>query len=272
MSTDRHEDATTVADREPSRAIPSTTTASSWFDRGLDTTGGLDFVRQRLLLLGKTVFLLSSIFFLLLVASLVVMGGAPVVDIVTRKVAIGHLLASSCMAMIWLLTRRPTASRTRLGAIDLFGCTLGGLFLGFMAFDDPFQVHQATAAVTVTVLTRAILVPSRPRRTLLISSLMFLPTIVVAIVRHHPTDFLPGFPPGYQKMHLVLNTVLWSALGVTLATVASRVTYGLRRQVAEVSELGQYSLEEKMRGGGMGEVWRGRHRLLIRPAAVRSEE
>jgi serine/threonine-protein kinase len=39
--------------------------------------------------------------------------------------------------------------------------------------------------------------------------------------------------------------------------------------VAEANELGQYVLEEKIGGGGMGEVWRARHRLLIRPAAIK---
>jgi serine/threonine-protein kinase len=92
---------------------------------------------------------------------------------------------------------------------------------------------------------------------------------VVCIWRHHPTAFLPGFSPAYQKLQMTLNTVLWSILGATLATVASRVLYGLRQQVAEASELGQYLLEEKIGGGGMGEVWRARHRLLIRPAAIK---
>ena len=68
---------------------------------------------------------------------------------------------------------------------------------------------------------------------------------------------------------MTLNTVLWSVLGTTLATITSRVTYGLRQQVAEATELGQYVLEEKIGGGGMGEVWRARHRLLIRPAAIK---
>jgi serine/threonine-protein kinase len=91
----------------------------------------------------------------------------------------------------------------------------------------------------------------------------------MCIARHHPTAFLPGFSPGYQKLHMTLNTVLWSVLGTTLATIVSRVLYGLRQQVAEASELGQYLLEERIGGGGMGEVWRARHRLLIRPAAIK---
>ena len=118
-------------------------------------------------------------------------------------------------------------------------------------------------------MTRAILLPSRPGRTTLLSALVFLPTIVVCIARHHPTAFLPGFSPGYQKLHMTLNTILWSVLGTILATIVSRVLYGLRRQVAEASELGQYLLEERIGGGGMGEVWRARHRLLIRPAAIK---
>jgi serine/threonine-protein kinase len=63
--------------------------------------------------------------------------------------------------------------------------------------------------------------------------------------------------------------LFWCILGVVLTTVTSRTIYGLRKQIAEVSELGQYILEEKIGSGGMGEVWRARHRLLIRPAAVK---
>ena len=124
-------------------------------------------------------------------------------------------------------------------------------------------------AVMVTVMTRAILVPS----TAASHQLLIGAGVRADHRRVHrgasPDDLLPGFEPSYQKMHMTLNTVLWSVLGTTLATVTSRVTYGLRQQVAEVSELGQYILEEKIGAGGMGEVWRARHRLLIRPAAIK---
>jgi serine/threonine-protein kinase len=142
-------------------------------------------------------------------------------------------------------------------------------FLSIMTWNDGGQILQVLLALTVTVMLRAILVPSRPSRTMLLTALGFLPTVVVCIARHDPTTLLPGFSAEYQKQYMTLNTILWSVLGTTLATITSRVTYGLRRQVAEANELGQYVLEEKIGGGGMGEVWRARHRLLIRPAAIK---
>jgi serine/threonine-protein kinase len=226
-------------------------------------------VRERLALLGKTLFLVSFGFYLFLLASLVLLGGAPFVAVVRAPVALGHLCASLTMALLWLLAGRARLSLWSLGALDAVSFIVAGGFLSLMTIEDEGQILQTLLALTVTVMVRAILMPSRPGRTLLLSALVFAPTVVMCIARHHPTAFLPGFSPGYQKLHMTLNTVLWSVLGTTLATIVSRVLYGLRRQVAEASELGQYLLEEKIGGGGMGEVWRARHRLLIRPAAIK---
>ena len=237
--------------------------------RGLDTAGGLGFVRERLALFAQTVFLLSFGFYVFSSTSLILVGGAPFTASVLSPLLVGHFFASLTVAVLWLVARRPATSLTTLGTLDAFCLISAGVWLAVMALDDQNQILTALMAVMVTVMTRAILVPSRPARTTLITALMFAPTVVVTVARHHPTDLLPGLSPGYQKVHLTLNTILWAVLGTTLATVASRVTYGLRRQVAEVSELGQYILEEKIGAGGMGEVWRARHRMLIRPAAIK---
>ena len=238
-------------------------------ERGLDSSSGPGFVRERLALLGKTLFLVAFGFYLFLLASLTLIGGAPFLAVVRGPVALGHLLASLTMAVLWLLASRARLTLAGLGALEALSFLVSSVFLSLMTIEDESQILQVLLALTVTVMIRAILVPSRPGRTLLLSALIFAPTVVVCIARHHPTAILPGFSPAYQKFHMTLNTVLWSVLGTTLATVVSRVLYGLRRQVAEASELGQYLLEEKIGGGGMGEVWRARHRLLIRPAAVK---
>jgi hypothetical protein len=244
-------------------------TGAVLLERGLDTSNGLDFVRERLALVGKTLFLVSFGFYLFLLASMVLVGGAPFVAVVMDPVAVGHLAASSTMGLLWLLASRARFSRRSLGSLDAISIVVACGFLSIMTINDEGQILQVLLALTVTVMIRAILVPSRPGRTMVLSALAFLPTVVVCIARHDPMALLPGFTADYQKQYMTLNTVLWSVLGTTLATITSRVTYGLRRQVAEANELGQYVLEEKIGGGGMGEVWRARHRLLIRPAAIK---
>ncbi|MEO8200002.1 MAG: serine/threonine-protein kinase [Gemmatimonadota bacterium] len=253
--------------KTPSRLLDSSNRAM--LEQGFDTSSGLDYVQERLALLGKTLFLVSFGFYLFLLTSLVLIGGAPFLTLVGAPASVGHLMASLTMAFVWLLTSRARPSLLRLGTLDAVSFSVSGIFLSLMTLRDEGQILQTLLALTVTVMLRAILLPSRPSRTMLLSAIVFLPTVIVCVVFHHPTTFLPGFSASYQKLHMTLNTVLWSILGTTLASITSRATYGLRQQVAEANELGQYILEEKIGGGGMGEVWRARHRLLIRPAAIK---
>ena len=58
-------------------------------------------------------------------------------------------------------------------------------------------------------------------------------------------------------------------LVVGMAYVGARVVYHLGTEVKRARELGSYRLEEKLGQGGMGEVWRARHRMLARPAAIK---
>ncbi len=172
-------------------------------------------MRERLALLAKTLFLVSLGFYLFLLASLTLIGGAPFGAVVRGPVALGHLCASLTMGVVWLVTSRARLSLLSLGALDVLAFTVAGVFLSFMTVADEGQILQVLLALLVTVMVRAILMPSRPGRTALISALVFAPTVVVCIARHHPTAFLPGFSPGYQKLHMTLNTVLWSVLGTT---------------------------------------------------------
>src|SRR5437867_9659212 len=66
-----------------------------------------------------------------------------------------------------------------------------------------------------------------------------------------------------------LGLVFPYLLVVGMAYVGARVVYQLGTEVKRARELGSYHLEEKLGEGGMGEVWRARHRMLTRPAAIK---
>jgi serine/threonine-protein kinase len=71
------------------------------------------------------------------------------------------------------------------------------------------------------------------------------------------------------QMDDYLVVSVFHSISVVVAVYGSRLIYGLNRDVAEARELGSYRLEERLGIGGMGEVWRARHRLLARPAAIK---
>ena len=56
---------------------------------------------------------------------------------------------------------------------------------------------------------------------------------------------------------------------VGVAVVISSAVTKLGRQVTEAREMGSYRLIALLGTGGMGEVWRARHRMLARDAAIK---
>jgi serine/threonine protein kinase len=252
---------------EPSSPAPST--GSPFIGAGFDTWAGSPFVQARLGLLGKTVFLLSFGFFLVINGILVLGGGLGVLPMLVNQANIWHALASSGMAVLWAVTRvRPWSLRV-LGALDGGSLLWAGSALAMMAAQpDPKQLMAGLFALSVTMMARAVLIPSTAKRTFVLSWISAAPLLLVSFVFHEPLE-MPGFSTGLLKLLVSVNAFLWLVISVTLSTVTSATIYGLRQQVKQATEIGHYTLEERIGTGGMGEVWRAHHRMLIRPAAVK---
>jgi serine/threonine-protein kinase len=236
---------------------------------GFDTWGGSPFVQARLALLGKTVFLLAFGFFAVMNGLLLAAGGLAVLPALVTQANVMHFLAASVMGFLWLIASMRTWSLRTLGLLDVISLLLAGVGLALMAAQpDEKQLMAGLFALTVTMMARAVLIPSTATRTFFLSWLASAPLLIVSVVFHEPMP-LPGFAPGFLKALVTVNALLWTIISTTLSTVTSRTIYGLRQQVKQATEIGQYTLEEKIGSGGMGEVWRAKHRMLIRPAAVK---
>ena len=118
--------------------------------------------------------------------------------------------------------------------------------------------------VAVWMLGYTVIVPSPPRRALLaaLASASSVPIVVGSVMFFGGAPMLPARP-------FFFALVLPYLLVVLIAYVGARILYRLGTEVTRARELGSYRLVERLGQGGMGEVWRAKHRLLARPAAVK---
>jgi eukaryotic-like serine/threonine-protein kinase len=137
-------------------------------------------------------------------------------------------------------------------------------------FADPvaLETHRGFLGlswVAVWVVLFTVVVPTSPRRALFaaLASVSSVPVMIGLVLAS--SDTLLRIEPAQFFLGLVFPYLLV----VGMAYVGARVVYQLGTEVKRARELGSYRLEEKLGEGGMGEVWRARHRLLARPAAIK---
>jgi serine/threonine-protein kinase len=130
------------------------------------------------------------------------------------------------------------------------------------------EAHQGFLGlswVAVWVVVFTVVVPTSPRRAV-VAALVSVSSVAVVIgllIASGATSFR------IDPAQFFLGLVFPYLLVVGMAYVGARVVYHLGTEVKRARELGSYRLEEKLGEGGMGEVWRARHRMLARPAAIK---
>jgi tRNA A-37 threonylcarbamoyl transferase component Bud32 len=98
----------------------------------------------------------------------------------------------------------------------------------------------------------------------LVSVLSFPLILYLSVATHGIPDHFRQWLPRFLADQTI-PSLMMAGLGV----YGSRAVYQLTRELSRAKRMGSYQLVEKIGAGGMGEVWRAKHRLLVRPAAIK---
>jgi serine/threonine-protein kinase len=239
---------------------------------GTGSVGGRLLLRSRLIAFHRFGFLLALALAVLLNVILLVRYVDDVASLFACPANLASFATVLCFAGLWVVVSQFELSLSALRRVD----ALGTVFICLLAVtrgcvNDLMQHSEFTSVLAISnvLVFRAVVIPGPPLRTFWIGLASIAPLILAVLLQQFRGDGADGpFAATLMGEHAPLF-VLWAAVSVTVSTAATAVIYGLRRKVTEARRLGQYTLEEKLGEGAMGEVYRARHALLRRPTAVK---
>ncbi|MEA2696217.1 MAG: eukaryotic-like serine/threonine-protein kinase, partial [Myxococcales bacterium] len=228
------------------------------------------------------------IFFITLISSCLGAVGAiakPGFDLVLT------LVSTAQGGLFWWLSRRGKRSVRFSHALEggglLINMTIGALLsryllAGFIRdhgivtaecalIADGYVAMVPLGGMAMMVAIRAALIPSRPRRTFIVTLLVGTPIILVTALVIPTADGGLAWRAANSGIYPWLpgTTAMMWGFAILTCTVISRVIYGLRAEVRAARRFGQYALERKLGEGAMGVVYRATHAMLRRPAAIK---
>jgi eukaryotic-like serine/threonine-protein kinase len=143
-----------------------------------------------------------------------------------------------------------------------FAIALTEFWLGFpIEFVSTSPLIPAECA---WIIAFPLVVPNTPRRTLVSSLLAASMGPAALAVSATVNGFVIERPWLYATYFLSTNYVC-----AFFAYPVSLIVYRFGKRLRHAREIGSYEMLDRIGEGGMGQVWRARHRLLARPAAIK---
>jgi hypothetical protein len=183
---------------------------------------------------------------------------------------LGHTVAALFVAVslgLFTISRSRSLSPERLLDLGLAYEVVGGfaIVLGTSAgmVWDPRAHILGLPWICVWIAGFPFVVPATPGR----ASVAAFLTALMAPLGLAAWHVLSGTP--MPDARIWSGIFIPSLLCAGIATIGSRIVYGLGKDIEQAREMGAYRLEERLGQGGMGEIWRARHHMLARPAAIK---
>ena len=128
---------------------------------------------------------------------------------------------------------------------------------------EPQELVRGVSAVALWITLCSLLIPSTPIMNLVAS----LASAAMWPLAYFLNTSLYGHQwIGWNRIAMWVFPLVMTAIWTNFL---SRQMYRMRLEAQKAEELGSYKLETLIGQGGMGEVWRARHRMLARSAAVK---
>lgn len=152
--------------------------------------------------------------------------------------------------------------------IGAFGIAMTSLYGAFPVWSEELLESVGYVGIPwecVLILLFPLVALNTPRRVLVASlAAASMGPLAVAISKVTGATS-PDASPMFFAKYFLFTTYLCAFI----AFLVSRIIFRAGMRLKKAREIGQYQMEELLGRGGMGEVWRARHRLLARPAAIK---
>jgi serine/threonine protein kinase len=236
-----------------------------------DTEEGRAFLQSRISSFGRIGFLLNVFFYFVSVLMVGFLGleGGFTPRIFFHGFTTALLINIGIFGAEWGSTRDGAVPIPLLHIMDAGAMLVSALVAAKLVWGQPVMARPELLAIMMMTnqqVVRAVMIPSSATRSAWISAVCALPAIAVTYYFYEAHAF-PGSP--IAPMGFACITAVLISPAVIVSSYVSHIIYGLTQQVREATQLGQYTLDEKIGEGGMGIVFKARHSMLRRPTAVK---